>query len=343
VKRLHLEALPWEEYASPGGRFRAAAREVSIALGAVRHAPRHAGGHPFELEVFRVPAGASPAPFHRHLAQWELFVVLAGEGRLRTDAGSFPLRAGDAFIHPPGHAHQLQQCGAAELVMVVIADNPPVDVFHYPDSGKWGIRGLAGSRFFRPVPADYWEGEDPGPMPVAPPPWADLDTSKLPPVRIVNLEDVPWDEHCSAEGRFRSAVANVSVALGTERNLDAAHGGHPFDLSVRRVPAGCRVCPHHVHATQWELFWVQSGQGEVRCGEERVGVGPGDVWVHPPGEAHSLAAATGGEPLVCWIVADNPPLDLFYYPDSGKWGHRQGAGPAEFYRRSPIDYFAGEE
>lgn len=38
------------------------------------------------------------------------------------------------------------------------ADNPPADYFHYPDSGKWGLR--APRKNFRMAEADYWDGEE---------------------------------------------------------------------------------------------------------------------------------------------------------------------------------------
>ncbi|OYU97910.1 MAG: cupin, partial [Verrucomicrobiales bacterium VVV1] len=42
--------------------------------------------------------------------------------------------------------------------VLIVADNPPLDAFHYPDSDKWGLR--APRKFFRLNEADYWDGEE---------------------------------------------------------------------------------------------------------------------------------------------------------------------------------------
>ena len=61
--------------------------------------------------------------------------------------------------------------------------------------------------------------------------------------------------------------------------------------------------------------------------------------MHPPGEAHQLIN-TGRKPLVFYIVADNPPLDVWNYPDSNKWGIRQ---PRKIFCITEVDYHDGEE
>ena len=67
--------------------------------------------------------------------------------------------SGDVVLHPPGEAHQITNASATEeLTFLLIADNPPVDYWHYPDSGKWGLR--APRTFFRMNEVDYWDGEE---------------------------------------------------------------------------------------------------------------------------------------------------------------------------------------
>jgi len=48
---IHLDAVPLGNWESPGGKFRSAYREVSLALCAKRNTPTGLGGHPFDLEV----------------------------------------------------------------------------------------------------------------------------------------------------------------------------------------------------------------------------------------------------------------------------------------------------
>jgi hypothetical protein len=40
------------------------------------------------------------------------------------------------------------------------------------------------------------------------------------------------------------------------------------------------------------------------------------------------------------LIADNPPVDIWHYPDSDKWGFRP---PRKIFRAAEIDYWAGEE
>ena len=69
------------------------------------------------------------------------------------------VHAGEAVLHPPHEAHQISNDSASEeLEYLLVADNPPVDYWHYPESGKWGLREPR--QFFRVQPADYWDGED---------------------------------------------------------------------------------------------------------------------------------------------------------------------------------------
>ncbi len=76
------------------------------------------------MEIARIPAGATPYPYHSHSAQWEFYHVISGTGRVRDETGTTPIEAGDAFLFKPGEAHQIANDGAEDLVMYVVADNP---------------------------------------------------------------------------------------------------------------------------------------------------------------------------------------------------------------------------
>jgi uncharacterized cupin superfamily protein len=156
---VHPDSLPWDEWQSPGGKFRGASKELSVALGAKRNTPTGLGGHPFDLELSRLRPGESGCPYHTHAAQWELFLLLEGEAVVRAGPETHRLRAGDVVLHPPGEAHQITNGSAtAELRFLLVANNPVLDYWSYPDSKKWGLREPR--MFFRPAPADYWDGEE---------------------------------------------------------------------------------------------------------------------------------------------------------------------------------------
>jgi uncharacterized cupin superfamily protein len=337
MKHVHVDEVPWVEWSSPGGKFQAAGQQLSEALGAVVNATLAEGGHPFDLEHGRLPPGRSGCPFHSHSAQWELFIILSGTGTVRYGGRSRQIQAGEAVLHPPGEAHQLTNTGPDELRYYLVADNPLTEFWHYPDSNKWGHR--PGGAVFRREERPYWEGEDDGqPEPASLPPRQPVKES-APLARFVTIADLPWERRHSPKGRFDSRCRDLSLALGGVRDQDVVHGGHPFDVQIRRVAPGAAICPFHSHLAQWELFVFTAGRGTVRSGTERVEVRPGDVVLHPPGTPYQTSAHADEE-LECLIIADNPPIDVFHYPESDKWGMRP---PRKNFRLTEVDYFDGEE
>src|SRR5476649_2698378 len=128
---VRLADLPWEEVHSPTKKFHSFFRNLSLALGGVRNAGPWGGGHPFDLQIRRLPPGASICPFHSHFAQSEMFVVLGGTGIVRTSEARTEVKTGDVFFHPPGTPHQLTNTSATDLEVLIIADNPPMDGGYY--------------------------------------------------------------------------------------------------------------------------------------------------------------------------------------------------------------------
>lgn len=340
MKRVTWAEVPEQEQRSPGGTFQSFSRNLVPALGGRQGLGVEMGGWPFDVQTRRIPPGKSVCPFHCHLAQWELFLVQAGEGSVRAGDQTYAVRTGDVFVHPPGEAHALRNSGASDLSVLIIADNPPMDGCYYPDSQKWALRPPGW--IFRAARADYFEGEEPGPIDAAraasPPPII------TPPVtsfsqRLVHCEDLPWGDWSSPQGKFRGTSKELSVAVGAQRNTPSGMGGHPFDLELGKFPPGYAGSPFHFHTNQWELFMIQRGQGSVRTAGETLTVGPGDVILQEPGDPHQLRNS-GTEDLVYLLVADNPSTDVWHYPDSGKWGLKS---PRKFFRMTEVDYWDGEE
>src|ERR1700722_18520798 len=127
MKLVKDSDLKWTEQRSPRGRFHLFRRHISEALGAPRDAGVAGGGHPFDVEMTRLPPGAANFPFHAHAAQWEFYIILSGSGELRAGDSTVQVKPGDTMICPPGEAHQLKNIGDVDLVYYVIADNPPAD------------------------------------------------------------------------------------------------------------------------------------------------------------------------------------------------------------------------
>lgn len=155
---VSIDSLPWERRHSPKGRYGSFCRDVSLALGGVRNLDAQRGGHPFDVQIRRVTAGAAICPFHLHVAQWELFVFTHGRGIVRSGDERVEVGPGDVVLHPPGTPHQTIAGAEGELECLIIADNPPVDIFHYPESSKWGMRPPG--TYFRLTEVDYFDGEE---------------------------------------------------------------------------------------------------------------------------------------------------------------------------------------
>ena len=158
MKKINIHELPEEEQKSPTGKYRSFCRNISLALGATRDIGLWGGGHPFDLQIRRVPPGASVCPQHAHTVQWELFVVIGGTATVRVDATTHAVQTGDAFVQPPGTAHQILNTGTEDFIFYVIADNPPADSTWYPHSKKWQMKPQR--KLFRMTEVDYFDGEE---------------------------------------------------------------------------------------------------------------------------------------------------------------------------------------
>ena len=119
-----------------------------------------------------VEPGKRAFPFHNHLGNDEMFVILEGEGTYRFGPESFPVKAGDVCAAPrggPDTAHQLINSGSGPLRYLGISTMNDPDIAEYPDSGKFAALGIApGTSFFeahikhigkREDALGYWDGE----------------------------------------------------------------------------------------------------------------------------------------------------------------------------------------
>jgi len=158
MKKINLAAVTAEEGRSPKGRFLRFRQDITAAMRATNGEKTRALPWPFEVELVRLPPRAVNWPYHSHTAQWEFYLIVAGRGLVRTPAGDHEVREGDCLAHPPGEPHQLTNTGATDLLYYLIADNPPSDACHYPDSNKWALPEQ--SKPVRVTPVEYYDGEE---------------------------------------------------------------------------------------------------------------------------------------------------------------------------------------
>jgi uncharacterized cupin superfamily protein len=158
MNKINLARVPMEQSRSPKGRYRRIRQDISRALTGLNGLGKSGLKQPFEVELVRIPAGAVNWPYHSHSAQWELYLILAGRGQVRTPDGMSELREGDCLVHPPGEPHHITNTGASDLVYYVIADDPPSDVCHYPDTNTWSLPGQA--QLVRIETCRHYDGEE---------------------------------------------------------------------------------------------------------------------------------------------------------------------------------------
>ena len=77
-------------------------------------------------------------------------------------------------------------------------------------------------------------------------------------------------------------------------------------LAEARLPVGQSTTPHFHHRTE-EIYYIISGIGVMRIGEESSPVGPGDAIAIPPGLVHQITNT--GEQTLVFLCCCAPPYE----------------------------------
>ena len=155
--------------------------------------------------------------------------------------------------------------------------------------------------------------------------------------RVVREDEREWTETEHGETAFRRA------------QLGAAAGAERLGCSLYELPPGKRSWPLHYHTANEEAFYVLSGEGLLRTGEDGIDLTPGDYAACPVGEAgaHQMVN-TGDEPLRYLAVSTMAEPDITLYPETGKVGLFAGAAPggpkeertlSKYVRDEAVDYW----
>lgn len=158
---------------------------------------------------------------------------------------------------------------------------------------------------------------------------------------IINLADAPTSGGSHGD-TFAYRMSELAGPLGARA----------IGANVTRVPPGRAAFPFHHHFANEEHFFVLSGTGVLRLGDEVHPVRPNDYIVNLPGDAglaHQLVN-TGSEDLVYLAVSTRVVPEVVGYPDTGKTGVRAQAleGPNTRFLvrgedRNRVDYWEGED
>jgi len=101
---------------------------------------RQAGSERLGLSLWELPPGEAAYPYHHHLTEEELILVLDGAPSLRTPAGWRELQEGElvAFLRGKDGGHQLANRTEHTVRFLSFSTSGEPDVVIYPDSGKLG-------------------------------------------------------------------------------------------------------------------------------------------------------------------------------------------------------------
>lgn len=353
MKVLNWFDLEWKDWTEGPALYHTRYAELARPLGA-----RKLGYH---AEI--LPPCTALCPYHAHLVNEELFVVLGGEPSIRLEQREHRLAAGDMVAVPPGPrgAHQLLNRSDRPAHLLAASTMIEREVVDYPDSGKrlFGVDGLAvdpetdasspesnGGRGTetraRALVRDgrlveYFDGE-----PAFDPFANEPSSSETRDPRIVRMADIPWEPH--AVGGF----------AGERKRLSKSSGAKLLGYSLYRLRPGQQPWPFHFHHVNEEFFYVRSGRGQLRTQEGGRELKPGDAFACPPGPegAHAIRN-TGDGPLEYLALSTMQQPEVAEYPDSGKIGVMVGSplgGDAAtrtralaFRTADAVDYLEGEE
>jgi uncharacterized cupin superfamily protein len=128
---------------------------------------RQLGSRKVGASLWELPAGQAAYPYHWHVAEEELLVVLEGTPSLRTPDGWRELGEGDVLSFPCGEegAHQIVNRGQSSIRFLAVSNQQP-DIIVRPDSqtiGAFERRPEGGGirvHFRLGDEVDYFEGEE---------------------------------------------------------------------------------------------------------------------------------------------------------------------------------------
>jgi uncharacterized cupin superfamily protein len=151
--------------------------------------------------------------------------------------------------------------------------------------------------------------------------------------RVINLDELELKPFTRGD-KYACNAARIGPLLG------AKSLGYSYDV----VPPGKRSCPFHSHRGEEEMFFIISGAGTLRYGDETRKIRAGDVICCPtggPDTAHQIVNDSDAE-LTYLSVSTMLPAEVCEYPDSNKIGafggglrHMTRAGDA-------VDYWLDE-
>jgi uncharacterized cupin superfamily protein len=161
---------------------------------------------------------------------------------------------------------------------------------------------------------------------------------------VINIADIDLRDGGNG-GQFAAKLGRIGPAIGASK----------LGCQLHIVPPGKKAFPRHAHHVNEEMFFVVSGVGTYRLGDETYAIRVGDVISAPAGDvatAHQIVNTSAGE-LRYLAFSTRLDPEVVEYPDSNKFAVASmvspdkgliGAKLAYIGRRdSSLGYFDGEE
>ena len=126
---------------------------------------------------------------------------------------------------------------------------------------------------------------------------------------VVNVEAAP--EETMTEGPWGGSWRVLTPSMRKQ--------GGSLGMVRMHLKPGHTTCPFHWHAREDEVFYVLSGRGVLRYGEQLHELGPGDTISCPAGTrtAHQIANPFD-EDLLYLAIGPHDPHEVCYYAADGK-------------------------
>ena len=127
---------------------------------------------------------------------------------------------------------------------------------------------------------------------------------------VVNVDEVA--EHDCTRGNHWGGIDKLLTPSMRPK-------GGKLGVNLSRLPKGRTMCPFHYHSLEDEVFFVLSGRGVLRYGDDVRTLRAGDCVSCPAGTqlAHQIANPFD-EDLVYLAIGAHEPNEVCVYPDTGK-------------------------
>jgi uncharacterized cupin superfamily protein len=256
-----------------------------------------AGARRLGIALIEIDPGRRSTPPHSHVDEDEVFLVLAGGGLSYQTSGpddvrTYTIGVDDLVWHPAnGDAHTLI-AGDEGLTVLVAAEGSRTNITYLPRTNQFWLGPVwSPADSAHPFDADAELGLLELPAP----------THQRPPT-IRNLAELPLQE--GRDGRLAYATRDA-------RDM----GSDKLVLAQDEMPPNTHNTELHFHSAREEAWFVRSGHGIARLGEEGYPLQAGSLWLRTEntGVGHRIEVGANGMQLV--TIGDLVPGDVCVYPE----------------------------